>query len=316
MSQELFDREPCNPIITVDDLPFPSNAVFNPGAVEVGGRVVLLLRVEDREGRSYLTVARSRNGVDGWEIEDRPLIAPEPASPEYPYENYGCEDARITYLPELATYAICYTIYSPHGPGVAIATTKDFSSVCKMGLILHPNNKDAAMFPRRVGDRWIMLHRPVSGDIEHIWVTYSPDLVHWGAPRCLVPERGGPWWDGVRVGAGAPPIETDAGWLLIYHGVKVMPGGALYRLGLALADRSDPSKLLCRCPSWVFGAKERYERSGDVPNVVYTCGAIVRDGEVWVYYGAADACVCLARARLDKLIAEVQAHPVDARDRF
>lgn len=313
MVKELFERESQNPIITGNDFPYPINAVFNAGVAEVGGQVVLLLRAEDREGRSHLTVARSKNGVDAWQIEPHPLLEPQPGSPEYIDEQFGCEDARVTYLSEFDLYAICYTAYSPNGPGVAIATTRDFSTVCKMGLILQPNNKDAALYPRRVNDRWVMLHRPVSGDIEHIWVTSSPDLVHWGAPRCLIPERGGPWWDGSRVGAGAPPIETKAGWLLIYHGVKMTVAGSLYRLGLALADRSDPSKLISRCPWWVLSPTESYERVGDVPNVVYTCGAIVRGDEVWVYYGAADACMCLARAKLADLLAEVQAHPVHVR---
>lgn len=310
MEQELFVRESKNPLITVDDLPYSANAVFNPGATEQAGKVLLLLRVEDRQGLSHLTVARSANGVDGWEIEKTPLIEPEPLSVEYAYEQYGCEDARITYLPEFELYAICYTVFSPVGAGVAVATTKDFTNVCKMGLILPPNNKDSALFPYRVNDRWVMLHRPVAGELEHIWVTCSPDLVHWGAPRCLIPERSGPWWDAHRVGAGAPPIETDAGWLLIYHGVKVTVGGAIYRLGLALADKADPTKLLCRAPSWVMSPQESYEHQGDVPNVVYTCGAVVREDEVWLYYGASDACVCLARAKLSRLLEYVQEHPV------
>jgi len=309
VAQELFEREPRNPIITIADLPYPANAVFNPGVVEMAGRVVLLLRVEDRQGRSHLTVARSENGVDNWKIDPQPLIAPDPDSPLYPYESFGCEDPRITWLPELGVYAICYTAYSPFGPGVAVATTKDFVSVCRMGLILQPNNKDAAMFPRRFNDRWVMLHRPVSGAIEHIWLTSSPDLVHWGAPTHLVPERGGPWWDGARVGAGAPPIETPDGWFLIYHGVKTTASGALYRLGMALADRDDPSRLLARYNSWILSPIESYERLGDVPNVVYTCGAIVRGDHVWLYYGGADTCVCLARARLDHLLEQIRANP-------
>jgi len=309
VNEELFTREPANPIITPDDLPYPATAVFNPGVAEQAGRVVLLLRVEDRQGRSHLTVARSANGVDGWRIETSPLIAPRLDGPDHLYERFGCEDARITYLPDLEVYAICYTASSPAGPGVAVATTKDFSSVCPMGLILPPNNKDAALFPRRIGRRWAMLHRPVTGGLEHIWVASSPDLVHWGAPACLFVERGGPWWDADRVGAGAPPIETPAGWLLIYHGVKSTPAGPICRLGLALTELDRPARPRGRCPAWVFGPAADYERRGDVPNVVYTCGALVRGEDLWLYYGSANSCVCLARAKLARLVEAAQTQP-------
>jgi predicted GH43/DUF377 family glycosyl hydrolase len=151
-----------------------------------------------------------------------------------------------------------------------------------------------------------MLHRPVSGDLEPIWSTCSPDLVHWGDPRCLLPEKGGRGRNGVSVGAGAPPIETQAGWLLIYHGVESTAGGAMHRLGLALTDLQNPSRLLGRTASWVMSPRESYEHPGDGPKVIHTCGAILRGDEVWMYYGAADACVCLARAKLSKLLDYLQ----------
>ncbi len=303
--RELFIREKSNPIITSENMPYDVNTVFNPGVAEYDGQIVLLLRVEDLQGQSHLTVARSKNGVDNWQIETKPLIFPQPDTEEYAYEQFGCEDARITYIPEKDEYFICYTAYSPVGPGVATAVTKDFASVKKFGLTFPPNNKDAAIFPRKFNDKWVMLHRPVAGDIEHIWLTSSSDLVHWGEPKCLLPERGGPWWDAARVGAGAPPIETNEGWLMIYHGVKTTTSGAIYRLGLALVDKGNPYKLLYRCPRWIFGPNEPYERHGDVSNVVYTCGTIIRGDELWMYYGGADSCVCLARAKLNDLITEL-----------
>ena len=236
MSKELFERDPGNPLLTVEDLPYRANAVFNAGAVEMAGYVVLLMRVEDRHGRSHLTVARSKNGVDGWQIENQPLIQPDQQDGESVYEEYGCEDARVTHLPELGLYAICYTAFSPNGPGVAIATTRDFASVCKMGLILHPNNKDAALFPHRFDGRWAVLHRPDAGGIEHIWSAYSPDLIHWGEPHCVLPEGDGAAWDAVKVGAGPPPILTEHGWLLVYHGVKGYGGHLIYRVGVAMLE--------------------------------------------------------------------------------
>ena len=303
--RELFKRQKTNPIITADKMPYPVNTVFNPGVAEHNGDIVLLLRVEDLQGQSHLTVARSKNGVDNWQIEPKPLIFPQPDTDEYAYDKFGCEDSRITYIPEKDEYFICYTAYSPVGPGVATARTRDFVRVEKSGLTFPPNNKDAAIFLRKFNNKWVMLHRPVAGDIEHIWLTCSPDWIHWGEPKCLLPERGGPWWDAARVGAGAPPIETDEGWLIIYHGVKTTTSGAIYRLGLALVDRGNPYKLLVRYPRWVFGPTEPYEKQGDVSNVVYTCGAIVRGDELWMYYGGADTCVCLARAKLKDLLNEI-----------
>ena len=154
-----------------------------------------------------------------------------------------------------------------------------------------------------------MLHRPVTGGQEHIWYVCSPhDLQHWSQPGILLPERGGPWWDGLRIGVGAPPVLTDEGWLLIYHGVKDMGNRPVYRLGLALLDRENPRKVLARASEWVFAPETNYEQQGLVPNVVYTCGALLRGEEVWMYYGAADTVIGLAIAKVDDLLAFVHTH--------
>lgn len=297
---ELFRRHEGNPLITFRELPYPANTVFNPGVTEVNGEVLLLLRVEDLEGRSHLTVARSSDGVSNWRIEETPFMAP--GDPSCPYEEYGCEDPRLSYLDELGQWVIAYTAYSSLGAGVALATTRDFRGVERLGLVLSPNNKDAAVFPRRIRGKWWMLHRPAAGGQEHIWLTESEDLYHWARPLCVLQERGGPWWDGTRVGAGAVPLETEEGWLLIYHGVKQFPAGPTYRLGLALVDLEYPERVLARVPHWVLGPHEPYEMAGEVPNVVFTCGCIVRSEEVHVYYGAADSSICLATARLSDLL--------------
>lgn len=295
----LFQRHPDNPIISPDDMPYPASAVFNPGAVLVGDETLLLLRVEDIRGISHLTVARSSDGVGGWRIEKEPLIAP---NGDAPYDELGVEDARITCLEDDGKWAIAYTAYSDYGPAVALATTEDFRSLQRLGLVLPPNNKDAALFPRRVGGRYVMLHRPVYMETEHIWIAYSPDLKHWGEPSCILTERAPGWWDGTRVGAGAVPIETEEGWLLIYHGVKHAPSGPIYRLGVAIADLERPHHVIYRTEGWALAPQTPCERYGDVPNVVFTCGAVVRGDEVWLYYGGADTCVCLATAKLDDLI--------------
>jgi predicted GH43/DUF377 family glycosyl hydrolase len=273
---------------------------------ELDGEVVLLARIEDRRGVSQIRVARSRNGVDQWRIADRPLLGP--GLPEYPYEEWGCEDPRVTRIaPD--QWVIAYTAYSRYGPSVALATTRDFETVTRLGVALAPENKDAAVFPEQLGGRWYLLHRPVTGGQEHIWYASADhNLTHWGEPGVLFPERGGPWWDGLRIGVGAPPIRTDEGWLLIYHGVKEMGGHPVYRLGLALLDLEDPRKLLRRASHWVLAPETDYEQRGLVPSVVYTCGALVRGDEVWVYYGAADTVIGLAAAKLGDLLAFVNAY--------
>jgi predicted GH43/DUF377 family glycosyl hydrolase len=307
MDRELFHRHPANPIIVPGDAPTPAAAVLNPGVAEVDGEVLLLVRVEDRRGISHLWAARSANGVDGWRWDDRPLLYPNQDT-DCPYEEWGCEDARITQMSE-SSWIISYTAASRYGPAVALATTSDFRSVERLGIVLSPNNKDCIIFPDQFQEKWLMLHRPVAGDQEHIWYASSNDLIHWSRPGILIPERGGPWWDGLKLGAGAPPIRTEEGWLLIYHGVKGVAGNLLYRLGLALLDAENHRRVIARTAEWVFTPEAEYERRGDAPNVVYTCGALVRGDEVWMYYGAADYCIALAIAKLSDLLRAV--HELD-----
>ncbi len=296
---ELFKRYDHNPLLTFRQMPYQCHSVFNCGATLLNGETVLLLRVEDLEGRSHLTVARSEDGVTVWRIDDHPLLHPDDGNP---YEAFGCEDARITYIAEEQTYVIAYTAYSPYGAGVALAKTQDFTSVERLGLMLAPNNKDAAVFPRKINGKFWMLHRPVAGSLEHIWLTDSPDLRHWGSPYCILKERGGPFWDGRKVGANIPPIETSEGWLVLYHGVKQMPGGPTYRMGAALLDLDDPRRLIARLPYWILAPHEWYEVTGDVPNVVFACGAVVRGDDIDLYYGGADTNICLATANIPNLL--------------
>lgn len=299
MSESLFKRHSDKPLLTAADLPFDANSVFNPGVTEFEGEILLLLRIEDRTGISQIRVARSANGVDGWKIADKPLLQPD--LPEYPYEEWGCEDPRVTRI-GTKEWVIAYTAYSRYGPVVALALTSDFEQVERLGIMLSPSNKDATVFPEKFHDSWFMLHRPVTGHQEDIWYASSPTMVNWSQPGILMAQRGGPWWDSVRIGVGGPPLKTDDGWLLIYHGVKQMGPDLLYRLGLALLDKHDPRKVIARASRWVFAPKVGYEMHGQLPNVVFTCGAIVRGDEVWMYYGAADTVTGLATAKLADLL--------------
>jgi beta-1,4-mannooligosaccharide/beta-1,4-mannosyl-N-acetylglucosamine phosphorylase len=308
LENEIFKRSKYNPIITYHDMPYLCQAVFNPGATLINGETLLVLRVEDLEGKSHLTVARSADGQTGWKIEREPLMSPRQLAG--PYEEFGCEDPRVTYLEELEQWVIAYTAYSGFGAGVALAATKDFKTANRFGLVLAPNNKDAAIFPRKIKDRYWMLHRPSAGDIQHIWLNQSTDLVHWGRPWCVIMERGGPMWDGAKVGASTIPIETPEGWLIIYHGVKQFAAGPTYRVGAALLDLEDPRRCIARLPYWILGPHAHYEVTGAVPNVVFPCGHTMVDDEIRLYYGAADSSVCLATGRISQLLDLLLEHKV------
>ncbi|UCH33999.1 MAG: glycosidase [Armatimonadota bacterium] len=306
MEKKVFKRHGKGPLLTPDSLKLDVDAVFNPGVAEVDGEVVLLLRIEDRTGISQIRVARSANGIDKWQLADHPLLDPD--LPENPFEEWGCEDARVTRVGE-REWMIAYTAYSRYGPAVALAKTSDFDTVERIGVVLSPTNKDAAVFPRSFDGVNLLLHRPVTGGQEHIWFACSDEgYSHWSQPGILLAERGGPWWDGLRIGVGAPPIETKDGWLLIYHGVKDMAGHPVYRLGLALLDTGNPRKAIARASRWVFAPEEEFEQRGLLPNVVYTCGALVRGDDVWMYYGAADNMIGLALAKMSDLLRFVREH--------
>lgn len=306
MDSEVFTRYKDGPLFTPDTMPFRCNAVFNPGVAIVDDEVLLILRVEDRRGISRLHVARSANGIDNWHIHKNTLLSPD--LPDYPFEEWGCEDPRITQIGD-KLWIIAYTAYSRYGPAVALATTTDFHTADRLGVVFSPVNKDATVIGKKFDDSWIMLHRPVTGGEEDIWYATSKDnLSSWRDPGLLMPQRGGPWWDGKKIGLGAPPIQTDEGWLLIYHGVKEMGHNPLYRLGLALLDLDNPRKVCARAAEWVFAPLATYERHGLLPNVVFTCGAVLRGDEVWMYYGAADTCVGLATAKLSDLLTFVHQH--------
>ena len=301
---ELFRRHKLNPILTAADWPYPIHTVFNAGATLLpDGTTLLLCRVEDRRGHSHLCVARSANGVDDWQIDPQPTLPADPVS--YSEELWGIEDPRITFVPEMNRFAIVYTAFTRDGPGVALALTQDFQEYERFGLIMPPEDKDAALLPRRIGGHWALIHRPVSAPRAHMWISYSPDLRHWGSHKLMLEARRGAWWDANKIGLSPPPIETPQGWLVIYHGVRHTAAGAIYRLGLALFDLNTPERLLKRGNDWVFGPEQPYEMHGDVGNVVFPCGyTILPDGDtVHLYYGAADTSIALATGSISNLLA-------------
>ncbi len=301
--KELFTRCSKNPIITVNDIPYKSNSVFNAACTIVKDKTILLMRVEDRRGMSHLTVARSDNGFDNWRIESKPAL--EACPDKFPEEQWGIEDPRITFLQDSKKWAITYVAYSESAPLVSLALTEDFKSFERIGAVLPPENKDAALFPVKFDNRWAMLHRPVpfrKGSKFNIWISYSPDLKHWGSHRLLLCARDGGWWDSGKIGLCAQPIFTEHGWLILYHGVRETASGSIYRLGLALLDKENPEEVIRRSDEWIFSPREKYERTGDVENVTFSCGWLEQKGEIRIYYGAADTSLCLATANMTEII--------------
>ena len=230
--EQLFHRHASNPILTAADWPYPAHTVFNAGATRLqDGTTLLLCRVEDRSGHSHLCAARSANGIDGWVIDREPTLRADPE--HYPEELWGIEDPRITFVEELGKFAIAYTAFSRGGPGVALALTEDFRRFERCGLVMQPDDKDAALLPRRIDGSFALLHRPMTDSGAHIWISFSPDLRNWGGHKLVLQARKGGWWDANKVGLSPPPIETARGWLMLYHGVRNTAAGCLYRLGAA-----------------------------------------------------------------------------------
>lgn len=246
---------------------------------------------------SHLRIARSRDGY-------RFAVDPEPALfPATPYETYGLEDPRITEIE--GEYWITYVAVSPWGVTTALAKTADFVRFERAGIILHPENKNAVLFPEKVGGKYVLLHRPgVTGlGDKMIWVSDSPDGLHWGHPRPAIGLRPDSW-DAIRVGACTVPLRTPEGWLEIYHGVDVQ---GRYHLGAALLDLERPEKVLARSPEPLLSPLLPYEVEGFYGNVVFSCGAVpMPDGRLLVYYGCADERMAVAEGDLNDILASLQ----------
>ena len=301
MKKELFTRFRGNPILTTGNWPRPykMNSVFNPGATMSinGDEVVLLVRVKDRKNCSHFDIARSKDGKTNWEISGPALVADRKHGEGFP----GVEDARSVRFEKEEKYFITYVFFDDDVASISLATTNDFHKFERLRRPLMSGNKDASLFPKLINSHYALIRRPTVEGRNDIWVSFSRDLVFWGKHRRLLHARHRSW-DSARVGLGPPPIETPEGWLIIYHGSEDTASGTIYRVGLALLDL-ETLGVIYRSKDWVLGPKEIYERVGDVDDIVFPCGTVIRDGELYVYYGAADTVVALATAFLDDVLA-------------
>ncbi len=227
---------------------------------------------------SHLRLARSTDGRN-FRVDQQPTLYPD-----QPYEAYGLEEPRITKLGD--TYYVVYKGVASTGITQCLATTRDFVSWEKHGIIFCPENMDGILFPEKIRGKYAALHRPQPKMIgtPNMWVAYSDDLIHWGEHRFLLGCSEGTW-EGGRIGGGAVPFLTDHGWLEIYHAATPEDH---YCLGAALLDRDYPEKLLAKSAEPILSPEAPYEVNGFKHNVVFTCGAVVRGDVVSVYYGAGD----------------------------
>lgn len=316
----MLRRHPRNPILTRAQIPaiepwiVDPTSVFNPGAVLHAGRVRLVLRVQTRGRRTHLVMADSADGVD-FAVERRivSLEGIERAGGEI----FHVYDPRITRLE-----GSCYLVVAMDteaGCRMGLARTRDFVSFEFLGVDEAREARNGVLFPERIGGRYLRLERPnrldpgdgpLSGD--EIVLAESPDLLSWRAVGVVA--RGRPrYWD-ERIGSGPPPIKTRAGWLHIYHGVATHFGSVhIYQAGVLLLDLEDPSRLVARGSENILEPREPYELVGQVPNVVFPSGIVVRredgegfalpESEALIYYGAADTCVGLATTTIAELLA-------------
>jgi len=295
-----------NPVIRRDLLP-TSNSIFNSAIVPFDRGFAGVFRCDDWTRKMQLHRGFSRDGLS-WELDPEPIRF-ECDEPELETFVYGY-DPRVVRIEDRVYVTWCNWY---HGPTIGVGWTTDFETFHQLENAFLPYNRNGVLFPRKVDGRFAMLSRP--SDDGHtpfgdVFYSESPDLRFWGRHRHVlspVPNS----WQATKVGGGPVPLETSAGWLLLYHGVRLTASGALYRSGLALLDLDDPTKVIARTDDWHLGPETAYERTGDVPNVVFPCGLVhdAATGELRLYYGAADTSICLATAQLDDLLDAVLAAP-------
>ena len=291
-------RHGSNPLVTADDLPCPASCVFNSGAARVGDTTVMLVNAWDDQWAPRFLVATSPDGVrfavqreaQGFQLDDYPYVHHE-----------GVFDTRVT--PLEGTYYVTYNVASRLGGRIMLVRTDDFRTFERVGFIAGPDHRNCALFPERIGGDYARLERPNVADAGDIYISYSPDLVHWGRTELLL-ERNDRYWSSAKVGPGAPPIRTDEGWLVLYHGARKGMNGYTYHAGCMLLDIHDPRRIRGKLSAPVLSPETAYERTGITPNVTFPVAAILQDDgdSLFVYYGAADTSMCLGTISLNELV--------------
>ncbi len=290
-----------NPIIT-RHLNFSNNSIFNSAVVPFNGGFAGVFRCDDKAIRMNIFVGFSKDGID-WEISEEPISFegdPEITALQYRY------DPRVCFIEDRYYITWCNGY---HGPTIGVGYTFDFKTFYQLENAFLPYNRNGVLFPRKIGGNYMMLSRP--SDTGHtpfgdIFLSQSPDLEFWGRHRHVMSPT--PFeesaWQCTKTGAGPIPIETDEGWLLIYHGVITTCNGYVYRMGCALLDLDDPSIVKYRTRYYILGPEMPYEQCGDVPNVTFPCAALAdsESGKIAIYYGCADTVTSIAFTTVDELV--------------
>ena len=293
-----------NPIIGWNPIPKAAR-IFNSAVIPYRGEFVGAFRADQRNGRATLFFGKSRDAIR-WEIGPDPIAwvnedgTPNPTSYAY--------DPRLVKIDD--TYYIVWCD-DMHGASIGLGRTKDFRTFARMPNPLMPYNRNGVLFPRKVNGKYLLLSRP--SDSAHtpfgdIYLSESPDLVHWGRHRFVMGKGGQGWWQGTKIGAGPIPIETREGWLLFYHGVSFTCNGFVYSYGAAILDINDPGKVLYRTRDYLLTPEKPYETTGFVPNVAFPCATMcdAPSGRIAIYYGAADTYTAIAFAQVDELLAYIK----------
>ena len=294
-----------NPVIARNPIPGVAR-IFNSGVVPVDGGFAGVFRGEQKDGVPFVYFGRSGDGLR-WEIgPDKIRFTDADGKPFMPQYAYDPRFVKIdgTY------YAVwCQDFF---GAAIGMAKTTDFKTFTRLENPFLPFNRNAVLFPRKIGGKFMMLSRP--SDSGHtpfgdIFLSESPDLTYWGRHRHVM-SRGSEWWESLKVGGGAAPIETSEGWLLFYHGVANTCNGYVYSIGGAILDRDKPSRVKYRCRNYLLTPEEPYEECGFVPNVTFPCAALcdAATGRIAIYYGAADTYVALAFTTMDEAVGYIEAN--------
>lgn len=294
--RDITHRWEGNPIISIEDLSFRVSDIHNCGVVKLpNDQTVMLLTVESLMGSTMLYKAVSQDGIN-FSVDPHAFMEPTHKGHRGKYESFGVRDARITAMD--GKYYIAYVADSELGFRVGIAVTHDFNSVDFIGYATQPDAKNGVLFPCKFDGRFALLKRPAGGAI---WVSFSEDLQYWGDEKPVFTPRPG-YWDANRVGISTVPILIDQGWLVIYYGAKETSAGPLLRLGAAVLDSNDPSKVIARSNIPILSPREKYERIGDIPNIVFSCGAVKTGNDLNIYYGGSNSCICLGSTNIPDLV--------------
>ncbi len=287
-----------------------SNSVFNSAVVPFKGGYAGVFRCDSKAVSMDIYVGFSNNGID-FTISDTPIIFegdPYITKREYRY------DPRVCFIDDRYYITWCNGY---HGPTIGIAWTKDFKAFHQMENLLLPYNRNGVLFPRKIDGKFMMLSRP--SDTGHtpfgdIFISESPDLTYWGKHRFVMGAYPGDQsaWQSKKIGPGPIQIETDEGWLVIYHGVINTCNGFVYSMGVALLDLEQPWKVLARSRHYILGPETSYECMGDVPNVIFPCAALTdsETGRIAIYYGCADTVTGLAFTTVDHLLNYMKEYPL------